>query len=127
MNSDLAAKVVVVSWMLLMTVLVVGGYTCPSRCDDTPTILMKYEPCEEHLVRVDVTRYMFEPMGRSWLEPIRNESYQISVENITVSGITDAKGEFVISACPTKKYRLEISDRTVWLYPSQSRYRVMLK
>lgn len=125
--SDTAIKLVVGAWMLLMTAVVLGGYACPQCEDPVPCTTSGCRLCEEHLVQVNISQYMFEPMGNAWLEPVRNEPYQISLGDRTTAGITDAEGGFVVPLCPTEKYRLEVSGKTIWLYPHESNYRVMLK
>lgn len=128
MTSNTAVKLVACVWLLLLTTIVLGGYACP-RCNDVEPLVAIGDPglCNQHLVQINVTRYAFEPMGNAWLEPVRNESYQVSSGNRVIAGTTDGEGTFAIPMCPMEKYRIDVSNKTIWLYPHESNYQVMLK
>ena len=126
MTSNTAVKLVACAWLLLLTAIVLGGYACP-RCNDSVVALGDPGLCNQHLVQINVTRYASEPMGNAWLEPVRNESYQVSIGSRVTAGTTDGEGTFAIPMCPTEKYRIDVSNKTIWLYPHESNYQVMLK
>jgi hypothetical protein len=127
-TSNTAIKLVACAWLLLLTAIVLGGYACP-RCDTQEDTMASEEStvCYQHLVQINVTKYESEPLGGTWLEPVRNESYQVTTGSWAISGITDEEGTIAIPMCSEKKYRVDISNRTLWLYPHESSYKVMLR
>lgn len=83
--------------------------------------------CHQHYVKIKITNYTYEPMGLAWLENVTGKPYQITSGNFTIAGNTDENGVLTAPLCPSVKYKIEVANRTVLIYPSENDYQVMLR